>query len=105
MIVEYIRYKLSQHTPAELIEAYRVAGAHLASAPECLGYELTACEEQPNALILRIRWTSTRAHVDGFRKGPHFPPFLKAIRPFFAEIEEMHHYAPTEVQWTRTAPV
>lgn len=101
MIVEYVRYRMTQHTPAELIAAYGIAGEHLRAAPECVGSELTACEEEPSLLILRILWTSTRDHVEGFRKGPHFPPFLKAIRPFFGEIEEMRHYAATGVSWSR----
>ncbi len=102
MIVEYIRYELRQHTPMELIDAYRRAGEHLAAAPECLAYELTQCEEAQNALILRIEWISTDAHLQGFRKGPHFAPFLAEIRSFIGEIAEMRHYQATPVLW-RTA--
>lgn len=101
MTHEYIRYRLAQHTPAELIAAYQAAEPHLRAAPECLSYTMTACEEEPNVLILCIVWTSTEAHLQGFRKGPHFPPFLTAIRPFIPEIEEMRHYAPTAVSWQR----
>ena len=35
--------------------------------------------------------------MNGFRRGPHFPPFLAAIRPFIGEIEEMRHYGLTPV--------
>jgi quinol monooxygenase YgiN len=101
VIIEYIRYDLKQHTPPELIAAYGRASAHLAAAPECLAYELTHCEEAENALILRIEWTSTEAHLNGFRKGPHFAPFLAEIRPFVAEIAEMRHYRTTPVNWCR----
>jgi len=57
-------------------------------------------DEAPNSLTLRIHWISAAAHLGGFRKGPHFPPFLAAIRPFIAEIAEMRHYTPTDVTWT-----
>jgi quinol monooxygenase YgiN len=99
--VEYIRYELKQHTAADLIAAYGKASAHLEAAPQCLAYELTHCEEAENFLILRIEWTSTEAHLNGFRKGPHFGPFLAAIRPFVAEIAEMRHYRPTPLAWRR----
>ncbi|MBU1326204.1 MAG: antibiotic biosynthesis monooxygenase [Alphaproteobacteria bacterium] len=96
MAVEYIRYRMAAHTPEALIAAYGDAATHLDLAPECLGYELTRCVEDPACLILRIEWTSTRAHLEGFRRGPHFPPFLAAIRPFIGEIEEMRHYELTD---------
>lgn len=97
MIVEYIRYSLTQHLPAELIAAYAEAGKHLAAAPECRGYELTQCDEDTGSFILRIDWDSAEAHMQGFRKGPDFPPFLALIRPFIPEITEMRHYHQTGV--------
>lgn len=97
MIVEYIRYDLKAHTAEQLIDSYRRAGEHLTAAPECVGFELTRCEEAPSSLILRILWRSTRDHVEGFRRGPHFAPFLREIRPYFEEIAEMRHYAETGV--------
>ncbi|MCB1955942.1 MAG: antibiotic biosynthesis monooxygenase [Rhodocyclaceae bacterium] len=102
MIVEYIRYSLGTHTPGELMEAYAAAGAFLSAAPECLGFELTQCAEDAQAFVLRIEWTSADGHLLGFRKGPHFPPFLAAIRAFVPEISEMRHYhVIPSVAWTR----
>ncbi|NVO16387.1 MAG: antibiotic biosynthesis monooxygenase [Rhodoplanes sp.] len=100
MTVEYIRYRLTAHTPDDLMSAYAAAGALLSAAPECRSFALTQCEEEPTVFILRIVWTSTRDHLEGFRKGPHFPPFFAAIRAFIGEIEEMRHYRPTAVSWT-----
>lgn len=97
MIVEYIRYALTEHSPAALIEAYSRAAPHLDAAPECLGYELSQSVEEPTSLILRIEWTSAEGHMSGFRKGEHFGPFLAAIRPFIPEIAEMRHYEQTRV--------
>ena len=101
MIVEYIRYQLTHHEPEALVEAYGAAAASLRAAPECLGFDLARCEEDPKSLVLRILWTSGEAHMKSFRGGPNFPPFLAAIRPFIDEIAEMRHYVPTEVSWTR----
>ncbi len=50
---------------------------------------------------LCIVWRSARDHLEGFRKGPHFPPFLELIRPFIGEMVEMRHYEPTAVTWRR----
>lgn len=92
MIVEYIRYELSTHTPEDLETAYKQAFVHLDAAPQCLSYELAQCVDAPSSFILRIEWQSAEAHMKGFRTGPDFPPFLEAIRPFVPEIKEMRHY-------------
>jgi hypothetical protein len=44
---------------------------------------------------------STEKHLQGFRRGPNFPPFLAAIRDFVPEIAEMRHYRPVGVEWRR----
>lgn len=92
MTTEYIRYQLTEHEPAALIAAYEQARAHLDAAPECLGYDLAQCEDEPTSFVLRIDWTNAAAPMQGFRRGPHFPPFLAAIRDFIPEIAEMRHY-------------
>jgi quinol monooxygenase YgiN len=101
MTVEYIRYELGAHQAEEFVNAYTTAADALRAAPECMSFELTQCEEAPRSFILRIEWKSTAAHLEGFRKGPHFPPFLAAIKPFIGEIAEMRHYSPTSVVFTR----
>jgi hypothetical protein len=40
----------------------------------------------------------------GFRRGPDFPPFLVAVRPFISEIVEMRHYLATPVQAVANEP-
>lgn len=101
MTIEYIRYVLTNHAPDSLVAAYTEAGKHLGAAPECLGYDLTQCDEEPNSFILRIHWASAEAHMEGFRRGPNFPPFFAAIRDFVQEIAEMRHYSPTGLHWKR----
>ena len=102
MITEYIRYTLVAHEPADLVAAYAEAGSHLKASPECLGYELTQCVDDQRTFVLRIQWTSLKDHMEGFRGGPHFPPFLAIIRPFVPEILEMRHYqSMPEVVWRR----
>ena len=97
MIVEYIRYALTEHAPEELIVAYALAARHLDATPECLGYELSQCDDDAKSFILRIRWTSAEGHMKDFRGGPQFRPFLAAIRAFMPEIAEMRHYTPTAI--------
>ena len=101
MIIEYIRYDLVAHQPEDLVTAYAAAADFLRASTECLAFELTQCEEAPHSFVLRIEWESTAAHLQGFRKGPNFPPFLAAIRPFVGEIAEMRHYARTPLVWSR----
>ncbi|MFF0199277.1 group II truncated hemoglobin [Streptomyces sp. NPDC005017] len=95
--VEYIRYRIPEERSAGFLAAYTRAAPHLAAAPQCVDYELTRCEEDSEHYILRITWTSTADHLDGFRKSELFPGFLAEIRPYVSDIEEMRHYAPTPV--------
>jgi len=97
MIVEYIRYKIENPNHNSFIEAYQKAAKYLDSSPYCLGYELTNCEENPDNFILRIEWTSTQDHLNGFRKSEEFAQFLSHVRPYFNNIEEMNHYQLTKV--------
>lgn len=101
MIVEYIRYKIAYDRQSAFVEAYRQAAAYLQSSPYCLSYELTHCEEDSQNFVLRIEWTSTEEHLNGFRKSPQFAPFLQLVRPYFNEIEEMNHYKLTDVAYSK----
>jgi truncated hemoglobin YjbI/quinol monooxygenase YgiN len=100
VIVEYIRYRIDQKDAGEFEDAYARAAVHLAAAPQCVGYELSRCAEEPESYILRITWTSAEDHLKGFRNGEHFPAFFAEIRPYVQRIEEMRHYEPTPVRGT-----
>ncbi|MGW0395103.1 putative quinol monooxygenase [Streptomyces sp. NPDC003042] len=95
--VEYIRYRIALDEQQKFEDAYARAAGALAAAPECVDYELARCEEEKERYVLRIRWTSVDAHLNGFRKGEHFPAFFSAIRPYVTAIEEMQHYQVTGV--------
>ena len=98
MVVEYIRYKVEDEARrSDLVAAYAEAARSLDEAPECLAYELSLCEEDVAAAVLRIEWESTEAHMRGFRKSAIFQKFFAAIKPFVPEIAEMRHYAVTSV--------
>ncbi|WP_155056162.1 group II truncated hemoglobin [Streptomyces blattellae] len=98
--VEYIRYRIPEQQSAEFLAAYTRAAAQLAAAPQCVDYELARCEEDFEHFILRITWTSTEDHLEGFRKSELFAGFLAEIRPYTGTIEEMRHYKPTTVRGT-----
>ena len=97
MIVEYIRYKISPSETPNFLEAYKKGSKQLDSSEHCLGYELTECEEEKGSFILRIQWTSTHDHLNGFRKSALFPEFYNNVKAFFSNIQEMRHYALTEI--------
>ena len=103
MTVEYIRYKVEPAQRNAFVDAYAQAATQLQASPFCQAYELTECEEEEGQFMLRIEWTSTDEHLNGFRKSELFPPFFALIKPFFANIQEMRHYRPTGVmakkQW------
>lgn len=96
--VEYVRYHIPEDRSPGFLAAYTRAAAQLAAAPQCVDYELARCEEDFEHFVLRIVWTSTEDHVEGFRKSELFEDFLAEIRPYIADIQEMRHYKPTTVR-------
>jgi len=97
MTVEYIRYKINPEKQDDFVNAYAKASEQLDNSEFCLGYELSKCEEERENFILRIEWTSTNDHLNGFRKSQDFMVFLNHVRPFFNDIAEMNHYELTKV--------
>lgn len=97
MVVEYIRYRIPVAQGSEFEVAYSEAAPSLDASEHCLGYELSRGVEEPDRYILRIEWDSLEGHEQGFRGSPVFQAFFAAVRPFFAQIEEMHHYERTAV--------
>lgn len=98
--VEYIRYRIPEQQSAEFLAAYTRAAERLAAAPQCVDYELARCEEDFEHFVLRITWTSTEDHLEGFRTSKLCDEFLAEIRPYAGSIEEMRHYKPTTVRGT-----
>ena len=92
MIVEYIRYKIQDSERKAFEEAYEHAEGPLKQSKHCLGYEISHCVEDQKYYTVRIEWDSVEGHEKGFRTSPEFGPFLKAVRPFVTNIEEMRHY-------------
>jgi hemoglobin len=101
VIVEYVRYRVTADRADALIDAYRRALPVLQASPHCLSAELSRCHETPERFVLRLEWDSLAGHLEGFRKSEGFKAFLAEVRPFIDAIEEMTHYAPTDVRMQR----
>ncbi|MEM9009966.1 MAG: antibiotic biosynthesis monooxygenase family protein [Pseudomonadota bacterium] len=92
MTIEYIRYSVPEGERAAFIEAYRAAKAPLLSSPHALSFEISQCDEDPGAFILRIEWTSAADHIEKFRGSAEFRAFFAHIKPYVGAITEMRHY-------------
>jgi hemoglobin len=101
MVVEIIRYKIASGQEAAFLQAYEKGQAHLSASPHCLAYRLNRCVKDRGRFVLTIDWESAEGHTNGFRKSEHFPPFYALVAPFFGQIEEMEHYEPTGIEWSR----
>ncbi len=93
MTTELIRYNIESGQEAAFVQAYNEAGVLLDRSPECLGYEVIRGVEEPGHFVVIIRWASVERHLEGFRKSTDFPAFFTAVKPFYAAIQEMKHYA------------
>ena len=101
MTIEYIRYKVTLEQREQFIQSYKNASEQLDASEFCKAYELTECEEEAGQFIVRIEWTSSDEHINGFRKSKIFPTFFANVKPFFDNIQEMRHYKLTEVARTK----
>jgi heme-degrading monooxygenase HmoA len=101
MVVEYIRYTIPLEQGASFEAAYAEAVQSLELDGHCHGHEVTRCVEEQTSYIVRLLWDSVEGHMEGFRAGPNFPPFLAAIRPFIPQIDEMRHYDHVAASWRR----
>ena len=101
MIVEIIRYQIDGEQHAEFEQAYREAQRYLAKSQHCLEYELVRCVKIPNRYFLSIRWESADGHLKGFRRSSAFVEFAALVKPYFEQIDEMEHYEPTGINWSR----
>jgi quinol monooxygenase YgiN len=97
MTIEYIRYKVLPEQREAFVQSYIDASEQLNGSNFCLAYELSECEEEAGQFILRIEWTSTEEHLNGFRKSADFSQFFSHVKPYFNCIQEMRHYRLTEV--------
>jgi quinol monooxygenase YgiN len=97
MIVEYIRYTIPAEQHAAFVRAYEQAREPLDASPNCLGYELARCVDEPDVYVLRIEWDSAEGHLRGFRGSPGFRAFFAAVGPYVGNIVEMRHYELTDV--------
>ena len=98
MITEYIRYQIAEDRIEGFIEDYAKAAESLEKSPYCQGYDLTQCSEDKTLFVLRILWTSTEDHLQGFRKSKEFQSFFASIKPYLGNILEMKHYEFTRVK-------
>jgi hemoglobin len=97
VIVEYTRYRIPAERRDAFETAYAAAAAFLRDSPQCLRYELTHSVDEPDNYVLRIEWTSSKDHIEGFRGSPTFKDFLALVRPFIPDIQEMREYERTDV--------
>lgn len=98
MVIEYIRYGVTEDRRPEFERSYGQAARVLDDSEHCLRYEVSRGVEEPGNYFVRIEWDSIEGHERGFRKSPGFSAFFAAVRPFFDDILEMRHYEATPVK-------
>lgn len=98
MINEYIRYTVPEGRADDFIADYGRAVEWLDRSEHCEGWHLAQCVEDRETFIMRIDWTSSDAHRNGFRQSAEFQEFLPHVRPWIDHLAEMRHYAPVNLR-------
>ena len=96
MIIEYLRYTINERRQSNFIADYKNAAIPLQKSPYCEGYEFCQCIEDPSKFIIRIQWTSSKDHMQGFRGSEEFKAFFPQIKAYLDVIDEMRHYESIE---------
>jgi hemoglobin len=98
VIVEYRRYRIPSARSEDFEAACRRAASCLSRAKQCVDYELSRSAGDPSSYVLRITWTSMKAHLEDFRQGDLFQEFSAALGPYSEDIEKTSHHGPTAVR-------
>lgn len=94
MIVEVADFRVAAERRAEFLSA--MAGAVksvLSQAKGYLGHQTLACHENPERVLLTVRWQTLEDHTVGFRESPAFTEWRAVIGPFFAQAPQVEHFA------------
>ncbi|HZG22952.1 MAG TPA: antibiotic biosynthesis monooxygenase [Chitinophagaceae bacterium] len=100
--VEIIRYNIPGASHASFEQAYTMGGKLLEASPYCTGYHINKGDDEPDNYIVTIYWTSKDDHLTKFRTSEQFTGFFKFVKPFFNNIQEMKHYHPPLVSWSKS---
>ncbi|CAN5662698.1 hypothetical protein BH09CHL1_BH09CHL1_07990 [soil metagenome] len=103
MVVEYIRYQIPSNVSSAFEKDYDLAQDALAASPNCLGWEITRCVEDPEVYVVRIEWNSISGHMNEFRKSAEFRTFFVSVRPYVDRILDMRHYELTDIARTKSS--
>ncbi len=97
MVLEIIRYLITDGQENQFEADYDKASVYLDTSPHCLSYNLAHSDKEKNRYVMLIEWDSAEGHLQGFRQSPDFGKFYALVKPYFNMIEEMEHYEKTNV--------
>ncbi len=103
MVLEVIRYLITDGQENQFETDYGKAAKYLDASPYCLDYTLARSGKEKNRCVVLIEWDSATGHLQGFRQSPDFGTFFALIKPYFNMIEEMEHYEKTNVEGKKPA--
>ncbi len=101
MIIEVIRYAITEGEEAAFEEAQRQTGALLERSSHCLGYTLTRATRHRNHYMMTIYWDSPDGHLIGFRQSASYAEYQSLLAPYEAVIEDSSHYRKTGIELTK----
>lgn len=94
MILEHADIRIPPGREAEFDEAIvRGVTTVIAQAQGFLGYEVHRGIENPQRVLLTIRWATLEDHTVHFRGGPLFPQWRAIVGPFFAAPPVVEHFS------------
>jgi len=91
MIDEHAVFTIQAGQEGAFVAAYEQARPLLLAAGAS-DVVMSRCVEHPSRFLLRARWDSLEAHMEGFRGSPAFGQWRGLIGPFFAADPEVTHY-------------
>jgi hypothetical protein len=96
MVVEYIRYRVDPTQRENFIQAFAHIVKQIDVLPNCLGYDLMECMDDPALFVLRVEWTAMTGRYS-FTPSSIFPGLVEDGSPFPDQVLENHYYKQTGV--------
>lgn len=92
MILEIAEFAVVPGKTDEFVAGLARGLEVIRGAEGCLGAQRAVAVEDPQTVVLLVRWRTLDDHIVTFRQGPLFPQYRQHINGLFVGQPRVHHY-------------
>lgn len=92
MILEIAEYTVAPGQSAAFLAGMARGIQVICGAQGCLDAQFAAAVEDPESVVILVRWQRLEDHLETFRNGPLFPQYRQHINGLFVGQPRVRHY-------------